>query len=386
MIGIKDKHNCCGCAACVQRCPRRCILLSEDSEGFLYPDVDVENCINCGLCETVCPELNQSGKRSPIKTLAAINNDESIRLKSSSGGVFSLLAERIIHNGGVIFGARFDEKWEVVIGCTETTDGIAQFRGSKYLQARTGDSYYRCEQYLKIGRQVLFSGTPCQVAGLKRYLGKEYGNLITVDVVCHGVPSPKVWRKYLDETVGVSNVKGVSMRDKMEGWHNYHLSISYADGDKSKILSSPYGTNDYMRAFLKNMILRPSCYQCKFRELRSGSDITIGDYWGINNIRPEMNDDKGTGLVLVNTEKGKFILDSGGLKFEETTFEESCQGNPSILCSPVPWIKRQQFFDKFDTCHSVVNAIRHSLKPTCRMRVNDLCYKIKCKLKSVFLL
>ncbi len=386
MIEIKDKHNCCGCAACVQKCARQCISLLEDSEGFLYPVIDTEKCIDCGLCETVCPELNQYDKQSPLTTLAAINIDECVRLESSSGGVFSLLAEQTIKDGGVVFGARFDEKWEVVIDCSDTLEGIAQFRGSKYLQARTEDSFFRCEQFLKKGRRVLYSGTPCQVAGLKHFLGKEYRNLFTVDVVCHGVPSPKVWRKYLDETVGVSNVKGVSMRDKVEGWQNYHLSISYVDGDKSRILSSPYGKNDYMRALLKDMILRPSCYRCKSRELRSGSDITIGDYWGIDDVCPEMNDDKGICLVLANTEKGKSILESDGMKFKETSFEEGYRGNPSICRSPMPWIRRKQFFEYLDSDKSVVRIIRDCLKPTFRMRLNDLYYKIKCKLKSAFVL
>lgn len=386
MIEIKDKHNCCGCAACVQKCARQCISLLEDSEGFLYPVIDTEKCIDCGLCETVCPELNQYDKQSSLTTLAAINIDECVRLESSSGGVFSLLAEQTIKDGGVVFGARFDEKWEVVIDCSDTLEGIAQFRGSKYLQARTEDSFFRCEQFLKKGRRVLYSGTPCQVAGLKHFLGKEYRNLFTVDVVCHGVPSPKVWRKYLDETVGVSNVKGVSMRDKVEGWQNYHLSISYVDGDKSRILSSPYGKNDYMRAFLKDMILRPSCYRCKSRELRSGSDITIGDYWGIDDVCPEMNDDKGICLVLANTEKGKSILESDGMKFKETSFEEGYRGNPSICRSPMPWIRRKQFFEYLDSDKSVVRIIRDCLKPTFRMRLNDLYYKIKCKLKSAFVL
>lgn len=383
---MNDKQDCCGCSACVQICSRQCISLSEDSEGFFYPSIDTKKCIDCGLCVKVCPEMNQFDKRLPLMTLAAINNDECVRFGSSSGGVFSLIAEKTIYGGGVVFGARFDDRWEVVIDSTETIEGISQFRGSKYLQARIEDSYCRCEQFLKSGRQVLYSGTPCQVSGLKHFLGKEYGNLLTVDVVCHGVPSPKVWRKYLEEAVGTVNVKGVSMRDKAAGWQNYHLSISYVNGCESQLLSSPFSGNCYMMAFLKNMILRPSCYQCKFRELRSGSDITIGDYWGINNVRPEMNDDKGICLVLVNTEKGKFVLDTDDLIFEETTFEEGCQGNPSICCSPKPWIKRRQFFKRLDTCHSIIDNIENNLKPTFRMRVNDLCYTIKSKLMSVFAL
>ena len=193
MIEITEKYLCCGCAACVQRCPKQCIILHEDHEGFLYPKVDTDNCIDCALCEKVCPILNEGSNRKPLKVYAAINKDEKIRLESSSGGIFTLLAEQTIGEDGVVFGARFDENWQVRLDYTETIEGIAVFRGSKYVQARTENTYQQAEFFLREGRKVLFAGTPCQIAGLKKFLRKEYDNLLAVDFVCHGVPSPKVW-------------------------------------------------------------------------------------------------------------------------------------------------------------------------------------------------
>lgn len=198
MINIKEKHNCCGCSACVQVCPKQCISMSADNEGFLYPQIDTAICIDCGLCEKVCPVINQNEPREPLAVYAANNNNEDIRLKSSSGGIFTLLAEQIISEGGVVFGARFNENWEVVHDYTEAIEGLEPFRGSKYVQSIIGDNFIKAKQFLTDGRKVLFSGTPCQIAGLKKFLRKEYENLLTVEVVCHGVPSPMVWRDYLD--------------------------------------------------------------------------------------------------------------------------------------------------------------------------------------------
>ena len=193
MIEIKDKSQCCGCNACVQRCPKQCIAMCEDEEGFLYPEGDEAICIDCGLCENVCPVINQADARIPLQVYAAKNTDEKIRMHSSSGGVFSILAEQTIKQGGVVFGARFDENWEVKHDYTETIDGVSVFRGSKYVQSKTGDTFKQAEQFLKQNRKVLFSGTPCQIVALKRYLKKEYENLLLVDFICHGVPSPGVW-------------------------------------------------------------------------------------------------------------------------------------------------------------------------------------------------
>ena len=238
MIHIEEKSKCCGCNACVQRCPKHCIAMREDEEGFLYPIIDESSCINCGLCEKVCPVLNQGEERKPLKVYAAKNRNEEIRMQSSSGGIFTLLAEQIIQEGGVVFGARFDENWDVIHDYTETIDGLASFRGSKYVQSRVGETYKQAESFLKQGRKVMFAGTPCQISGLKLFLCKDYENLLTVDFICHGVPSPGVWRKYLEELIarqgGGKNsvlshpnelITHIEFRNKRLGWKKYSFAL-----------------------------------------------------------------------------------------------------------------------------------------------------------------
>lgn len=210
MICIKDKVDCCGCASCVQRCPKQCISLTEDTEGFLYPKVDESQCIDCGLCEKVCPLLEVEKAWPPFKVLAAKNLNEEERMCSSSGGVFFLLAGDVIHRGGVVFGAVYDADWEVVITHAETLGAVRPMMGSKYLQARTETAFRDAERYLKQGREVLFTGSPCQIAGLRKFLRKDYPNLLTVDFLCHGVPSPGVWRRYLNETLVLSARRAVA--------------------------------------------------------------------------------------------------------------------------------------------------------------------------------
>lgn len=201
MIFIQDKKECCGCSACASVCPKNCITMSEDSEGFLYPHVDESVCIDCHLCERVCPMINHGKDREPLAVYAAKNSNETIRMQSSSGGIFTLLAERVIDEGGVVFGASFNDRWEVVHDHVETKEELAKFRGSKYVQSKIGDNYRKVKLFLSEGRNVLFSGTPCQISGLKKYLRKDYDNLLAVDFICHGVPSPGVFRTYLQEEI-----------------------------------------------------------------------------------------------------------------------------------------------------------------------------------------
>ena len=193
MIKITDKKDCCGCAACVQRCPKQCISLKEDGEGFLYPVVDESLCVGCGLCEKVCPIINRPEKLPVKEVLAVKNRNEEERMASSSGGVFVALAKKVIDQGGVVFGAVFDENWEVRHTYAENMDGVRPMMGSKYVQSRIGDTFRQAEKFLKEGRKVLFTGSPCQITALHNYLRKDYPNLLSVDFLCHGVPSPGVW-------------------------------------------------------------------------------------------------------------------------------------------------------------------------------------------------
>lgn len=282
-----------------------------DKEGFLYPEVNLSECIDCKLCEKVCPVLHPIASTEEPMVFAGINNDTQIRLQSSSGGIFTLIAESVLQKGGVVFGACFDENWKVVHGYTETVEGLARFRGSKYVQSYIGDSFLQAKKFLDEGREVLFSGTPCQIAGLKNFLRKSYRNLLTVDVVCHGVPSPKVWQKYLEESVCKAyHIKGrknsfsfaekicnINFRSKEKGWKEYNVSIGYNNGKKDV---NPFYENSYMNVFLSNFSLRPSCYICPAKIPYVQSDITLADFWGIDKLSPEIDDDKGCGLILVN--------------------------------------------------------------------------------------
>lgn len=386
MIEIKNKKDCCGCAACVQICPKVCIRLVEDAEGFLYPHVDRNSCIDCGLCEKVCPIINVGGPREPLRCYAAKNKDERIRMESSSGGIFTLLAENIIDDGGVVFGARFDDKWEVVHDYTETKAGLAAFRGSKYVQSRIGNTFRQAESFLKEGRKVLFSGTPCQIKGLKLYLRKDYDNLLTVDFICHGVPSPGVWRQYLDETFrkpdrragrgkntvlsspkDISVITGISFRDKKLGWKKFSFVVrgkSAGQADKNSVLLSDIHQNNvYMKAFLSDLILRPSCYGCRAKGGRSGSDITIADFWGIQNIMPDFDDDKGVSLVLwySDTQLIDNILKLADCQIlNNYLFTQYNKGFSSNIIQPY---YRKKFFHKYEVhACTVIETINDILK------------------------
>lgn len=367
MIRITNKSDCCGCNGCVQCCPESCITMYEDGEGFLYPEVDESACVDCGLCERVCPVVRQSAERKPMAVYAAKGGNEEIRLQSSSGGVFTALAEEVIKEGGVVFGARFDESWEVTHDYTETVEGLSAFRGSKYVQSRIESSFRQTERFLKAGRKVLFSGTPCQIAGLRRFLRKEYGNLLTVDIVCHGVPSPGVWREYLREEtarlLGEKNtfsslldlndrdarVESISFRDKRLGWKRFSFSLTLSVPGKrgarnTLSFSEPLDKNIFMRGFLSNLYLRPSCYACPAKSLKSGSDITIGDFWGIQNIIPEIDDDKGVSLAMVNTIKGEAYHRKILLSSRSVGYEEALRYNGPIERSVRPTRKRESFY------------------------------------------
>lgn len=296
MINIRDKKNCCGCGACVQRCPQKCISLVKDKQGeFLYPKVDREKCTQCGLCEKICPISIKRESRTARSVFAYQIADDEILMNSSSGGFFTRIATAVLENNGVVFGARFDENWQVLIDFTEDVDGLAAFRGSKYVQARTASSYKDCEKFLREGRMVLFSGTPCQIAGLKSFLRKDYRNLIAMDFVCHGVPGPLAWRKYLEDYHGREKISSVSFRDKSSGWKNYGFKVN------NKAVK--HNDNPYFVAFLKDIGHRPSCSACKFKHWKSGSDLTIGDFWGIDKINPKLDDDRGTSIVALHNSR-----------------------------------------------------------------------------------
>ncbi len=345
MIQIKSKYNCCGCSACVQVCPQKCIELKKDNEGFLYPYVKKKDCINCHLCEKVCPMFNPYNRIEPKKILAAFNKDDEVRSQSSSGGIFTLLAENVINHGGIVFGARFDEDWQVILDYTESIHGLASFRGSKYVQAYVGDTYKQCKKFLDEGRDVLFSGTPCQIAGLKHYINKDYSNLLTVACACHGVPSPLVWTWFLNDISKGRGISDIKFRDKSTGWKNYSFTIKFKNGD---IYTNDAMKVPYMRAFISSLIERPSCRRCMYKNGCSGADIVLGDNWGIDFCNNKIeNDNKGCGLVVAYNNKYITLFDGFGCEIKVAELSEDDVVGNGAFVEYIPQHKRRNLFFLF---------------------------------------
>lgn len=299
-------NDCCGCQACLQICPKKCILMKESYDGFLYPTIQQNLCINCSLCINACPVYNNNSLSDDIIcSYVGYNKDNHVRLLSSSGGLFDIFAKHILLENGVVFGAMFDECNKLVHNYITNYDDIQKLRGSKYLQSNINNSYTVCKKILDQGKKVLFTGVPCQISGLKKYLSKEYENLYTIDVLCHGVPSPKLFNMYLSEKHFEKNTN-ICFRRKDYGWRNF--SISFTDGEKK--YSNVHSKDIYMKIFLNNLSLRECCYNCKFKSLKRESDITIGDAWGIEKHSPELDDNKGTSVVIIHSNKGDYLLKS----------------------------------------------------------------------------
>lgn len=349
MIEIKNKSECNGCHACQSVCPKKCITMSCDELGFRYPEVNKDVCIECGLCVKKCPMLSdKENEKFTGKVFAAYNKNDTVRKSSSSGGVFTLLATDIIRRGGVVFGASFDSDFSLSHICVGKEEDLHLLRGSKYLQSKIGTSFHEAKEYLEKNIPVMFTGTPCQIAGLKKYLGKKYENLLTQDVVCHGVPSPYVWKKYLEsleKEYGAKAIK-VNFRNKVSGWSNYSVTVDFDNGER---YSSPFGKDPYMDAFLSNLSLRDSCYNCKFKHGNIYSDITLGDFWGIQTVLPRFDmQDKGSSIIIVNTVKGyeNYKNIENELNAEELfDISPAIKANPCIE-APVAKPKAREWFFK----------------------------------------
>ena len=308
---ICEHKYCTGCGACDRICPRTAITMEPDKEGFLYPQINQEFCIDCKLCTAVCPSLNMqtTTDEGVISSYAAYIEDHDIRESSSSGGIFTALAESVMSMGGVVFGAAFDKDFSVHHIGISSPANLSKLQGSKYLQSRTEGTFEEVQNMLKDRRQVLYTGTACQIAGLKAFLRQDYPELYTVDILCHGAPSPKVWQMYLKDTEHTRNSKisSVSFRDKTYGWRNFSTSILC---DDLTLETVSHDDDKYMQMFLSNLDLRESCYNCLFKKMDRASDLTIGDAWDIEKHHPDMDDDFGTSVVLVHTEKGQELLSS----------------------------------------------------------------------------
>jgi len=349
MIEITDKKMCSGCHACYSVCPQNCIDMIKDDEGFLYPLVDKDRCIKCGACIRACHILNPYEMDNNPTAYAAYLSDENIRQNSSSGGLFTPLSEYILSLGGVVFGAVFDDKFNVNHSCIEKKEDLEKLRGSKYVQSIIGETHKQAEEFLKQGRKVLFSGTPCQTAGLKFYLKKEYENLYLIDIICHGVPSPKIWEEYLKLTEDKNNdkVKKISFRDKTKGWRKFSMVFDFKT--KKRQLKT-LDDDRYMYGFLRNIYLRPSCYACVEKSLHRKTDLTIADYWGIENVHSEFSDDKGISLVFVNSEKGDKLfskINDSVIKID-TDIKKAASYNTAATSSAKPNDNRDAFFNELN--------------------------------------
>lgn len=307
VLSLEDKKKCFGCTACFNICPQNAVHLIVDTEGFKYPKVNYEKCVKCGLCIKVCPIKNKLDMHEPLGIYAAKNISNSIRMKSSSGGVFTALAEYVLLFEGIVYGAAFDDKFCVVHARIDNVYDLESLRGSKYVQSDLNDTFRFIKKDLCSNKMVLFSGTPCQCAGLKKYLNLEYDNLIILDLVCYGVPSPKIFSEYIEyiQRRHNSKVKEYVFRDKSLGWRAGKSKIKL-DSNKNIHFCE---IHIFDELFWSNLILRPACYDCRFTSTKRIGDITLGDFWGMEAIDRDFVDEKGVSLCFVNNTKGEKIFE-----------------------------------------------------------------------------
>ena len=385
MIEIIDKKQCCGCSACMSICPKKCITMIEDNEGFLYPVIDKEQCINCGLCQKVCPILKQKSKQQEaIEVYACVNKDEKILKKSSSGGVFTSLAKVVIEQGGIVFGAMFDSDLNVIHGFVKDINDIKKLQGSKYVQSDMRNCFEEVKHFLKEGKTVLFSGTPCQVSGLKQFLQNDYENLITCDFICTGVPSPKIYRAFRDYYQEKYKLKlqNVQFRHKKNGWINFGMLYEFK---KKKKYMCRYNSS-YINAFYSHLTLRPACYDCKFKELKSNSDIKLGDHWLIKQVHPEFYNFNGVSFVLIETEKGSKLFNEvrSQFKVQLSSYQEVLDTNKAITNVSKQPIYREKLFSIIEDADAkkIVRIINQTTKKGLKERLHNLIFVVGSNVKS----
>ncbi len=345
-IKVLENKKCTGCTACVSICPKNAIKMCENYDGFKYPKIEESKCINCGLCAKICPVLNTKNNTSLNECYAAYNKDKKEIKSSSSGGVFSILANYTLDNNGIVIGAAFNEENKLYHVAITKKKELNKLKGSKYLQSDL-DNIFTYIKYNIKDKLILFVGTPCQIAGLKSII-KNSDNLICIDIVCHGVPSPKLFEKYIKELENINNDKLINynFRDKVSGWENYSNTISF----KSKKFTELHSKNKYMSLFLSDIALRDSCYNCNFKLGNKYSDITLGDFWGVKKYYPYMYNQEGVSVVIINTIKGREIFNiiKNNMEFKKCKIEEITSGNPSLKFSAVRPINKEKFFKELD--------------------------------------
>lgn len=370
---ITNNKKCIGCEACRNSCSQGAITMQMDKMGFYYPAINPSLCIDCKRCQKTCP-LNQrksSFENQIDQSYAVWNKDKDIRRNSSSGGFFAAIAQFVIERDGIVYGAVFNEHNEVVHAEIETIGQLIRVQGSKYVQSKIGFTFQLVKKQLSTGRYVLFSGTPCQVAALKKYLIKDYTNLIAVDFICHGVPSPGIWRNYLSqmEKKEGRKVSSVSFRAKDNGWAKFSTKYTFEDGFIHDVV---HYDEVFTKGFLRNMYLRPSCYECEFKRGNSGADITMADLWGHEKFADLPKDDKGISLVIVNTATGLDFFNQLTPKVEcvQINYSEAVGNNPAITESAIPHVGKARFEKLYTKGNQDIAAlIEKCFKPTLLMRI-----------------
>ncbi|MGI6338662.1 MAG: Coenzyme F420 hydrogenase/dehydrogenase, beta subunit C-terminal domain [Bacteroidales bacterium] len=365
--------ECTGCMACYSVCPTRAISMKENPEGFLYPEIDINKCTGCYICEDRCPEIRNTFYVKEEKLLHKAyygwHNDDEIRKQSSSGGIFSALAESILEGGGIVFGAIYDLKSNQVLHRGSNSIEWTKMRKSKYVQSYIGDTYKEVLELLDLQKQVLFVGTPCQVAGLMSFLNKSYSNLITCDFICHGVPSMKILREHLNIIGDKYHSKVVSFdfRPKHKGWTKHYFMFTLANGRTCNI---PFFFDSYFSSYSKGIILRTSCYHCNYRQNQHFAEITLADFWGYKRHSPDIFDERGLSLVMANTKKGfDFLnnLDKESLTLNSLKWENASYHYTKGTCS-----------NKFERDRLYMDYVSHGYKYIIRK------YKLNGTFKSRF--
>ncbi len=386
MLEIKDKTLCSGCGACAQACPKKCIEMKADGEGFLYPEINKNECIDCGICEKICPiNSPKNTANQQAVAFAVVNNNEQARLDSSSGGTFSLIADSVIKRGGIVIGVGYGDGLKVEHKVVESKCEVQKLRGSKYVQSDVNGAFGKAKEMLEQGKLVLFTGTPCQIEGLYSYLRKDYQNLITQDIICHGVSSPLVWKNYLlykQKEYGAKPVNA-SFRNKNKGWSKFSMSLWFENG---KTYAKTLDKDIMLQAFLNNLCLRPSCYDCKFKQKIHKSDITLADFWGVEKVAPSLNDGKGISLAVINSEKGQALFDEikQNALIKQIDYDQAIKYNSAVLSSVAVPANRSAFMAAA-TNGDVKKAYKKFCLPPLTKRIGEGVHKLLYKIKSKLL-
>lgn len=350
-MDLTPKHLCTGCTACYAACPASAITMQEDDEGFAYPVVDAGNCTACGLCVKVCPVLHCPQPREPLDVYVAKAVKDDYRSRSSSGGIFPLLASEVLAGSGVVYGAGWERpSLRVIHKMVRNCEELEDLRGSKYVQSDLRKTFAEVRDNLKSGRPVLFTGCPCQVAGLKCFLGCEYENLICVDVICHSVGSPKVFESFKNQVSRGRKLTHIDFRSKVHSWKTMVFRAVYENGQEECV---PFVQTLYAKGWFAGWFVRPCCFSCCFKRFRSQSDLSICDAWGIENIAPFLDDGKGVSGIFVLTAKGRRWLKTDQLCFVKVALHDLVKNNPCIIAPMVKtrffsWRKRARFFKQFN--------------------------------------